>query len=310
MITALNVLQSTRMKRIVLILVLSGAALATAGCGSDDATGSGEQIVAAFYPLAFAAEEVSGGAAVTSLTPTGAEPHDLELTAGDIEAVQEAELVLYLGQGFQPGLEAAVERRTGPSLDLLEGLELLRAGEHGHDDGAEEEDTEESGLDPHVWLDPLRYAAMAKAIAAELGEPAAADGLVARLEELDTELDAGLAQCERREIVTSHAAFGYLADRYDLTQIALTGLSPEAEPSPKDLAALVDTVKAEGATTVFFETLVSPDLAETVAREAGATTAVLDPLEGLTAEQADEGDDYFSVMRENLAVLREALGCA
>jgi zinc transport system substrate-binding protein len=306
-------------KRIVLILVSVALGLLAAGCGSDDETSSGRQVVAAFYPLAFAAEQIADGAEVVNLTPTGAEPHDLELSARDIETVQAAYLLLYLGRGFQPGLEDALAGRTGPSLDVLEGLELLEGGEDGHDHGAEEEQAEEehadedhaeeAGLDPHVWLDPMRYAAMAEAIATELGEPEAAADLVARLDELDTELQAGLAQCERREIVTSHAAFGYLADRYDLTQIPLTGLSPEAEPSPKDLAALVDEVKEEGATTVFFETLVSPDLAETVAREAGAKTAVLNPLEGLTAEQADEGDDYFSVMRENLAVLREALGC-
>jgi zinc transport system substrate-binding protein len=298
--------------RIVLVLVCALLATAVTACGGNERAQSSEAIVAAFYPLAFAAGQIAEDADVVNLTPAGAEPHDLELTAGDIEAVQDASLVLYLGQGFQPGLEDAVSQRTGPSLDLLDGLDLLEGGEDGHggEDEREDEHEGESALDPHVWLDPLRYAAMAKAIATKLGDPSAADDLVARLEELDAEFEAGLAQCGRREIVTSHAAFGYLADRYGLTQIPLTGLSPEAEPSPKGLAALVDEVKEKGATTVFFETLVSPALAETVAREAGAKTAVLDPLEGLTSDQADGGDDYFSVMRDNLAVVREGLGCS
>lgn len=272
------------------------ASLLAAGCGSDEPPGSGRAIVAGFYPLAFAAKTIGGdGAEVVNLTPVGAEPHDLELTPRDAEVVRDASLVLYLGQGFQPGLEDAVGERDGPSLDLLEGQALLEAAGDGHD--------------PHVWLDPTRYASMARAIATALGDPAAADDLVRRLGELDTELAQGLASCERRELVTSHAAFGYLADRYDLTQIPLTGLSPEAEPTPRDLAALAEKVAEHGATTVFGETLVSPELAETVARETGATTAVLDPLEGLTGDQAEAGDDYFSVMRENLAVLREGLGC-
>jgi zinc transport system substrate-binding protein len=161
-----------------------------------------------------------------------------------------------------------------------------------------------------VWLDPVRYAAMARRIAEALGEPAAAAGLVAELEELDRDFEEGLARCERRTIVTSHAAFGYLADAYGLRQVALAGVAPEAEPSARALEALVDEVEREGATTVYFETLVSPELARTVAREAGATTAVLDPLEGLPDEELAAGADYFGVMRENLAALRKGLGCS
>ena len=142
-----------------------------------------------------------------------------------------------------------------------------------------------------------------------LGEPNGADAVAADLEELDRELRAGLADCERREIVTSHAAFGYLADAYDLTQIALTGVAPEAEPSARDIEALVAEVEKSGATTVFFEPLVSSDLAETVAREAGVQTAVLNPIEGLTDDQLAAGEDYFSVMRANLDSLRRGLGC-
>ena len=198
-----------------------------------------------------------------------------------------------------PGLEAAVEQRDGRSLDLLAGEDLQEGkSENG-----------EIVRDPHIWLDPIRYGAMVRAIGVELGQTEAAARLARKLERLDAEFRSGLATCKRRQIVTSHAAFGYLAGRYGLEQVPLEGLSPEAEPSARGLANLADLVKASGATTVFFETLVSPKLAQTVAREAGVGTAVLNPLEGLTDKEIAAGEDYFSVMRSNLAALQKALGC-
>jgi zinc transport system substrate-binding protein len=284
------------------------ALLFLAGCGGS---GGDERrtVVAAFYPLEWVAEQIAGDdVEVVNLTPPGAEPHDVELSARDVERVRDADVVLYLGGGFMPALEDAVEGHEG-AVDLLAG-QILREGadEHGH---AEEPrgDDEEPELDPHVWLDPARLADIAGTIAEELGEPDAAAGIVARLEQLDGEFREGLASCARHELVTSHAAFGYLADAYGLRQIALTGLSPEAEPSPKALEKLIDEVREEGATTVFFESLVSPRLAETVAREAGVRTAALNPLEGLTEPELEAGADYLSVMRDNLNALREALGC-
>jgi zinc transport system substrate-binding protein len=292
-----EVLPSRAMKGTLLLpLVL----LALGGCGgSDQRSTAGTTVVAAFYPLAWAAEQIGGkDVAVENLTPPGAEPHDVELTPTDVEHVGSADLVLYLGSGFQPALQQAVASRSGPSLDLLDGQHLLAgAGE------------EQGTLDPHVWLDPVRFAGIVAAIGAQLHRSKPAAALVAKLGALDDEVRAGLATCRRHEIVTSHAAFGYFAQRYGLRQIALTGLAPEAEPSPRDLEALVDEVRRSGATTVFFETLVSPKLAETVAREAGVKTAVLDPIEGLTSDEVAAGDDYLSVMRANLAALREALGC-
>jgi zinc transport system substrate-binding protein len=291
--------------------VLAAVALVSllTGCGSD-AVAANRTVVAAFYPLAWAAEEVAGDdVEVVNLTPPGAEPHDIELTARDVERVREADVVLYLGDGFMPALEEAVDGHDN-AIDLLAG-QALRAGgdEHGHEE-PESAEYEESERDPHVWLDPTRLAAIAETIADELGDSDAATDVVARLEELDAEFRTGLASCERHEIVTSHAAFGYLADAYGLRQIALTGISPEAEPSPRALEELVEEVKEERATTVFFETLVSSRLAQTVAREAGAETAALDPLEGLGEEELEAGADYVSAMRANLATLRDALGCA
>lgn len=287
--------------RIVLTFLLV-AAIAAAGCGGADDESGRPTVVAAFYPLAYAAEQIGGKSVeVRNLTPVGAEPHDLELTPRDVEELDAAQHVFYLGSDFMPALEDAVAG-DDRAVDLLAGQRLVRGAAHGHGE-------EESELDPHVWLDPLRYAHIATRIGDVLGRPEAAREFVAELRRLDAEFRAGLETCERREIVTSHAAFGYLARRYGLEQVALTGVSPEAEPGPRALEALTEEVEHEGATTVFFETLVSPRLAETVAREAGASTAVLDPIEGLTQKAAGRGANYFSVMRENLAALRQALGC-
>ncbi|GIU94353.1 MAG: zinc ABC transporter substrate-binding protein [Gaiellaceae bacterium] len=293
-------------KRIVPIFLAAALALLASACGGGGESRSQTRIVAAFYPLAFLAERLAPTAEVTTLTPAGAEPHDLELTPREVAALADADLVLYLGQGFQPALERAVRGKAN-ALDLLDGLELIEGSEG---DGSHSEGDGSHALDPHVWLDPLRFAAMAERVAEALGEPGAADGLVADLQELDEEFRDGLADCERDVIVTSHAAFGYLADAYGLRQLALSGLSPEAEPSPRALEGLVAEVRRSQATTVFFETLVSPKVAETVAREAGVRTAVLNPLEGLTEQELENGADYVSVMRENLAALRQALGCA
>lgn len=271
--------------RIVLILFL--ATLAT-GCGSGG-TGGRKSVVAAFYPLAFAAQRIGGADyRVENLTPPGAEPHDLELTPREVARIVEADVVLYLGRGFQPAVSKAVEQSRGARVDLLQGLPL-------------------HGGDPHVWLDPILFARIARRIGTALGRPTTQ--FVDRLKRLDREYRAGLGDCKRQEIVTSHAAFGYLAARYGLRQISITGLTPETEPAPQKLVRVVRVVRRTHATTVFFETLVSPRLARTVAREVGARTSVLDPLEGLTPEEQQNGDDYFTVMRKNLASLRKALAC-
>jgi zinc transport system substrate-binding protein len=284
-----------------MVLILLGG-LGMTSCGGEDSSASGQttSVVAAFYPLAYAAEQIGGPRIdMRNLTPPGTEPHDVELSARDVGHVRSADVVLYVGSGFQPALEDALEGSEADAVDLLEGLQLRGAAEG-------DEDLE---FDPHVWLDPLRYAEMSDRIGTALGRPQEAARFRAQLEGLDREYETGLGRCARREIVTSHAAFGYLAERYRLEQIAITGLSPEAEPTPQELKEVVEDVRAHDATTVFFETLVSPRLAETVARETGAGAAVLNPLEGLTEEELDRGEDYFSLMRANLRTLREALEC-
>jgi zinc transport system substrate-binding protein len=284
---------------IVRALIVLLATLALAGCGNGEPVFCppvGEQpeecrpriAVASFYPLAWATEEVAGASIddVVNLTPPGAEPHDLELSPGDVETIRDAELVVYIGGGFQPALEDAIEGRDGRSLNLL------REGE-----------------DPHIWLDPIRFAQAVERIARGVGGAGSAYDEIRELKKLDAEYRRGLRDCDRRVLVTTHAAFGQLARRYGLTELSLAGRSPEVEPSPRELEELIGKVRESGATTVFAEPLVSDRVAETVAREAGATVATLDPVEGLSEERLAAGEDYLSVMRANLAALREALGC-
>lgn len=262
-------------------------ALVAAGCGGGDDSSSERTVVAAFYPLAWAVERIVGGTTeVINLTPPGAEPHDVELTPRDVETVGDADLVVYISGGFQPAVEDAVAQRDGPSLDVLEG-----------------------DSDSHVWLDPPAFAVIVERLAPVLRAERAAGKLVLELRRLHAEYRSGLADCDRRTIVTTHAAFGQLARRYGLTELSLAGRSPEAEPSPRELEELIDEVRASGATTIFAEPLVSSEVAETVAREADVAVATLDPIEGLSAERLEAGEDYVSVMRSNLAALKEALGC-
>ena len=264
-------------------------AIAAAGCGgASDQKAEAPTIVAGFYPLAWVAEQVAGPRThVVNLTPAGAEPHDLELSPSDVRKVSDADLVVYVGGGFQPALEDAVAQREGPSLDVL------RPGES----------------DPHIWLDPVRFSQVTHDLGRALGRPAAARKLEQTLAEIDTRYRRALRGCSRTTFVTTHAAFGHLAKRYGLTQLSLAGRTPEAEPGPKEIERLVAAVKASGAPVVFAEPLVSKDLAATVAREADVDVSFLDPLEGLSSERLDAGDDYASVMLDNLKALTKALGC-
>jgi zinc transport system substrate-binding protein len=305
--------------RLILSLVLVPLAGACdAGAGADEAPGDPVTVVASFYPLAHAAERVGGDAvSVTNLTPPGVEPHDLELTPDDLEAIATADVVVYIGGGFQPSIEEAVEAEaSGSALDALDGIDLLEPSDHDeHGDSATGDDPVG---DPHVWLDPTIYAAIVERVASALGDAAppaasrvgeAASSFRAELESLDGDFRDGLADCRTRVMITNHAAFGYLAAAYGLDQEAISGIAPESEPDPARIAELAAEAEADGVTTIFTEDLVSADVADTLAREAGLDTAVLSPLEGLTDEQVAAGDDYLSVMQQNLEALRDGLVC-
>jgi zinc transport system substrate-binding protein len=306
--------RGTTGRRLVLWLsAMLTVALLAASCGSsNDDTGDADQqdtlsVVASFYPLAEAAERVGGDlVSVTNLTPPGVEPHDLELTPGQVEAITTADVVVYLGGGFQPAVEEAVAGAEGIAVDALDAVDTVPA--------PPEEAEEGLSVDPHVWLDPVRYAAIVDGVAAGLGEAAPderdtfeanASAFGDELDALDAEFRAGLASCDRNEIVTNHAAFGYLAAAYGLDQVAISGLEPDAEPTPDRLAQLAELVERDGVTTIFTEELLPPDVAQTLADETGAQTSVLFTLEGAP----EDGGDYLSLMRENLGKLTTALGC-
>jgi zinc transport system substrate-binding protein len=288
--------------------------LATAGCARAVAAPDGGRfsVVTAFYPVQFLSQSIGGSdVTVTDLTKPGAEPHDIELTARQVARISDAGLVVYL-RGFQPAVDETVaQEAAGRAFDATSVVPLLPL-----DNETDETDRAQAAtrMDPHVWLDPVRFATIADRLGERLAraDPSHAAGYTARARALHAELDAlnseyarRLATCARHELVTSHGAFGYLSSRYGLSQIGITGISPESEPAPARLAEVAREARATGTTTIFFETLVSPKVAETIAREVGATTAVLDPLEGLT----EPGADYFSVMHANLAALTTALGC-
>ena len=302
----------------------STAAASGASGAAPTAAASGALTVStSFYPIQYLAQAIGGEhVAVTSVTPTNVEPHDFELSPKDVTALSASSLVLYVS-GFQPSLDDALAQVSGPTVvDLAGSVDLVHHDgvEEEHEEGATEAATEAAhdhgaaaALDPHFWLDPVRMQAAAKAVEAALAQadPAHADDYAANLDtlnatltDLNTSYSTGLGHCERTTFVTSHAAFGYLADRYSLTQASISGVDPESEPSPAELAEVKKVVESTGTTTIFTEELVSPETAQAVAAETGAQTRVLSPI-----ESAPESGDYAGVMRTNLEELRTALSC-
>lgn len=284
------------------------------GCSAlaDDADDSGREfsIVAAFYPYEYVAQRVAGdNATVSNLTPTGAEPHDLELTPQQVAEVSDADLVIYQG-GFQPTIDTAVEQNhPAQALNVTDVISLQ--------DTSAPEAIGTSPGDPHLWLDPTLLIPVTERVSEVLAEAdpahknqyaANAATLVGDLEHLDSQFSDGLAHCDRTEVVTSHAAFGYLASRYGLTMVPIAGLSPDVEPSPQRLVEVQALIEADGITTVFSESLGTSAYADSLAQDLGVQAAVLNPIEGLADGELDR--DYFSLMRENLAALRAANGCS
>jgi zinc transport system substrate-binding protein len=297
------------------VIALAITALLAAACSADRDASDGSprklSVVAAFYPVQVAVEEIGGDLVdVTNLTAPGVEPHDLELAPDQVETLATSNLVLYLGEGFQPAVQDAIGDAEGMTIDLLAGMRTVEPPP-GSEEGLD--------VDPHVWLDPVLYAKMVDEVRAALAQAdpgdattfqTNADAFERSISALDEEYRDGLADCERTLLLTNHAAFGYLASEYGLTQEAISGLEPDAEPSAQRLSELKDLVEEEGVTTIFTEDLVSPKVAQTLADEAGVQTAVLHTLEGLTDDEILAGDDYGSQMRENLSTLESALGCS
>ncbi|MEV7972201.1 metal ABC transporter substrate-binding protein [Cellulomonas sp. NPDC089187] len=309
----------TPRRALLLTAALTTSGLALSACSSTSPGGSdsdGLTVLASFYPLQYIAEQVGGEyVSVSSLTPPGAEPHDLELSPSQVDQLGSADLVVYLSD-FQASVDQAVD--ANPPSQVVDAAKDVTLHAADHDDHAEEEDEEEhdhGSADPHFWLNPTLLPSVADDVAAALGEidPEHAQEFTANattfadsMTDLDQRYTEGLATCTDRTIVTTHEAFSYLAEQYDLTQVGISGVDPEAEPSPARLREISDLVESEGVSTIFFETLASPKVAETLASELGVQTAVLDPLEGLT----DDTQDYLSVADANLEALRTALSCS
>ncbi|MFJ6629877.1 metal ABC transporter substrate-binding protein [Streptomyces sp. NPDC091376] len=332
-------------RRLIPATAVAGAsalALVTlSACSGSEAAGGGKNdgkvdVVASFYPMQYLAEQIGGEhVAVTSLTKPGVEPHDLELKPRQTSELRQADYVLYL-KGIQPAVDDAIAQAgventvDAATLTQLESHGTGVGHDHGHDHGhegeehageehggheGEEHGEENAAADPHVWLDPVKYAEVAKGVGASLAkaDPAHAadyrkntDTLVAKLKALDTRFAEGLKNTGTRTFITTHSAFGYLAERYGLEQEGVAGLDPESEPSPARIKELQAVAKRDKVTTVFFETLASDRTAKTLAGDTGLKTDVLDPLEGIT--DRSKGDDYIEVMESNLAALQKALG--
>lgn len=284
----------------------------------ESSTSSG--LAATIYPLEYITARLSQGiTTVSAVVPPGVEPHDFEPKPTDVARMMRAPLVVANGAGVDGWVDALRPDITAKHRLWVyaEAVPFIpRMGEE-HDEHEEEHD--HGTLDPHAWLDPVRMQEATKALALELEalypnltltieENKAL--LLADLESLDAAYSSGLRSCKTRKVFVSHDAFGYLGKRYDLTFIPLSGISPTEEPSAGRLAEITTEAKKEGATTIFFETLVSPDIAETVAREAGLITAVLNPIEGQTEQEASEKKEYLDFMMDNLQALQKALVCA
>jgi zinc transport system substrate-binding protein len=309
------------------IATLIAASLILAACSSTQETATPQettevatekiQIVAGFYPLAYAAEGIAGDLAeVVSLAGPGVEPHDLELTPGDVAKINDADLVIYIPE-FIPALDAVVKTLDQSKvINATQGITLISGDSHSHE--GEEAHSEEKGhldesaTDPHIWLNPSNMVLIGNSIAQALSTLTSDSAINENrssfenaLTTLASDYTAKLASCSIKALVVSHEAFGYIANAYGFEQVGISGLSPEAEPSPARLAEVAKIAKAENATTIYYESLVDPKVAKTLADELKITAEMLDPLESPPAS-----GDYLSVMQQNLDTLVKGQVCS
>ena len=339
-------------KRILAAACAAATALALSACSSTASSGDSSSkdgsltVMASFYPLKYLAEKIGGEhVSVTSLTPDGAEPHDLELSPKMVDSLSSADAVIYLA-GFQSAVDEAIEQQAPKTvIDVSSAAELVEAGSDANHPAEEEEATDETqsgeteahdhdheghdheghdhaghdhhhdmSADPHFWLDPIRMAKAATLVGDKLAEAdsahadtykANAKALAEELTTLGDTLVTKTSKCQVKTFVTAHTAFGYLADRTGLTQVGISGLDPESSPSPARLAEIGQIAKEQGVTTIFTEALIDPKVAQTLADDLGITTAVLDPIES----QTDASKDYAAVMQANIDALTKANNC-
>lgn len=294
------------------------------GCGTqpaDTAAGDGRlRVLTSFYPMYDFACKIGGDCIdVTNMVPSGTEPHDWEPSTNDLKNLEKADVFIYNGADMEPWADDLLVSRSDTLrvVEASENVELRTTdGEHEHAHEHEDADHHHGDFDPHVWLDPenakIEMEAIRDALCAADPEHSTVfqsnyEKYAAELDALDAEFREKLAPLPNRTIVVAHEAFGYLCDAYGLTQVGIEGLSPDSEPDPGRMAEVIDFVREHSISTIFFEELVSPKVAEAIASETGAQAKMLSPLEGLSDEQTAAGADYFSVMHDNLAALMEAL---
>lgn len=306
------------------------SAVLLTGCASKSASGDGKlNVVTSFYPMYEFTKQVAGDHAnVISLIPAGAEPHDWEPSAKDMKNLKNANVFVYNGlvEGWAEQALKSAENKNRVVVEASKGIELMEGlpeEEHEEDHKEKDKDRKEEDhahdgkiLDPHIWLTPVLAQKEIEAIVVGLTEadPAHkddyrknADAYIVKLKALDESFKSGLKNVKRKEFVTQHAAFGYLAKEYGLIQVPIAGLSPEEEPAPDKMAEIIKFAKENKVQTIFFETLVEPKVAQTIAKEIGAKIDVLNPLEGLTDEDKKKNLDYIGIMTNNLEALKKAL---
>jgi len=287
---------------------------------SPQSTSSKLNVVASFYPIGEFARAVGGELVdVNIMTPSGVEPHDYEPTAKQIGSLSSADVFLFNGGGvdvWATRLQDDLASRGVRVVEMSSVMDvLLPPVEHEEDESTHDE---EESFDPHFWLDPKLVKKEVKKIEEVFSErdplhakdyKKNADAYLLSLDALDLSFQNGLRSCGLRKVVTSHAAFSYLAKAYSFEVMAIAGLSPEEEPSAGQMAEIARLAKKNGVKHIFFETLVNPKLSETIASEIGAKTLVFNPLEGLTEEEVQQGETYLTVMNQNLKNLKIAMMC-
>lgn len=296
---------------VLLVIILSGGVLASQLTKqSSHADGGKLAVTASYYPLYDFARHVGGDkVSVTNMTPAGAEPHDFEPSPQALIAAHASSVFIYNGGPLEPWVGSFLSDYSHTVVKASKDIALQAASDdHDHN----------TSTDPHFWLDPVLAQQIVNNIRDGLSaaDPNNSDYYAAnareynlRLAELDKHFSEGLSHCTLDTAISSHGAFSYLAHRYGFSVISIAGIEPEDEPSPAKMAELTTIVKQKGLPYIFFESLVSPRLAETIANETGAGTLVFDPIEGLSAADQDKGKDYISVQNDNLANLRKALEC-
>jgi zinc transport system substrate-binding protein len=310
--------------RIVLVIsMVLAALLLLVGCARTknkpvEADSNKIKVVATVYPVYEFIKQIGGDKVdVIMLIPPGAEPHDWEPTAKDITRIKDAAIFAYHGAGFEP-VEKLLNKDvlgTAVPVEASKGIPKLAASHKEEEKrGTEHHDHEEG--DSHMWLDPLLAQQEVNTIMQALIAvdeknasyyKANAEKYNKQLAELDQQYNKSLAGITRKDIITSHEAFGYLAARYGLHQVGIMGLSPDAEPTPDKMAEIAAFCRANNVKYIFFETLASPKLAQTIAKETGAELLVLNPAENLTEQEMKENKNYLSIMGENLVNLEKAL---